>query len=286
MSTTTTASIIASTLAAHGESGMLDMAQRVAGIESGGRADAKNTRSSATGLFQFTRGTWESTMPGVPFEQAKDPEKNTEAFIKLTRKNESYLEGKLGRDPRDWEVYLAHFAGPGRAVQLLSASDNAALSSVFSKDAMDANPHLGRLGTVGRYKQWVQAKYNGSTLPDGIPVNARSGVGDDEDHFGDDELGVNMLKRMNAFQGTDDQLLPILLGMLLMFMSGLNKNMGVESETAPQTPNAPTQSVQEQAKAAVDGCSIPGNGVCVAQADAQPNLPTKAPWDVDLTFRS
>lgn len=268
--TTTTASVIAATLSAHGESGMLDMAQRVAGIESNGRADAKNNASSATGLFQFTRPTWEGVMPNVPFSQATDPRKNTEAFIKLTRQNQEHLENALGRKPQDWETYMAHFAGPGTAVKLLKADDGASLSSIFSDAAMAANPHLGRLGSVGRYKQWVQAKYNGSSLPDGIPVAAGSGIGDDEDHFGDDELGRRMMRQMNGFNGNDNQLLELLVGMVLLFMGGLQAAIEPKRADAPAVSNPNIDNAQEQARsvAVPDGCAI-STGVCLNT----PNVP-------------
>ena len=190
-------------------------------IESNGVADARNSRSSATGLFQVVRDTWEEVMPGVPFSQATDPRQNTIAFIRLTERNERYLEGRIGRDPEGWEVYLAHFSGAGRAAQLLEADGDARLDSIFSAAAMTANPHLGRLETVDNYLAWVQAKYNGETYREGQFRDARNVRRDDEDRFGDDELGRRMTRESLRHENNEEEALEPMLQILSTFMAGL-----------------------------------------------------------------
>lgn len=193
------------TLAANGVTHLADYTQRVAGIESSGDPNAKAGTSSATGLFQFTKGTWERVMPGVPFSMATDPKTSTEAFIKFTEENRQALKASLGREPEGWELYAAHFAGSGAAKKVLSASDDTALSDVFSAKAMSANPHLAKLGTVGNWKQWVQAKYNGDNKSAiaamaGAPEHGGGGaIPGEDDTFGTgqgDDWGSQVIKAM------------------------------------------------------------------------------------------
>ena len=222
---------VAGTLHAHGVSHLSDYAMNTMRIESAGRADARNSASSATGLFQFVRDTWEDVMPGVPFSQATDPRQNTIAFIRLTERNERYLEGRLDREPEDWEVYLAHFAGAGRAAQLLEASPNARLDSIFSERAMRANPHLGRLGTVENYLAWVQAKYNDEPAPEisrQYALSDGSGIEDDEDRFGDNERGRRMTQESlrHDNQVTEDSITAVMSQMFEVFITAISALFG------------------------------------------------------------
>ena len=215
------AATVAGVLNANGVSHLTDYAMNTMRIESGGRAEVRNSRSSATGLFQFVRDTWEEVMPDVPFSQATDPRQNTLAFIRLTERNERYLEGRLGREPQDWEVYLAHFSGAGRAAQLLESLPSARLDSIFSARAMAANPHLAELGNVGEYLTWVQAKYNDTPYRAGQYRNARSGVSEEEDRFGDDELGRRMTRESLRHDNREEEALGPMMQILSLFMGGL-----------------------------------------------------------------
>lgn len=53
--------------------------------ESGWVATAKNPKSSATGLFQFVKKTWEAYSK-EPFSEATNPQKATDAYIGYMRK--------------------------------------------------------------------------------------------------------------------------------------------------------------------------------------------------------
>jgi hypothetical protein len=129
-----------------------------AGRESAFHPDAGNTRSSASGLYQFTNGTWLELMKKHGAEhgygdmsraikvsgdgdyEVADPALNRR-ILELRRNpglasvmageyandNRSILEDKLGRKTTPADLYLAHFLGPQGAVHFLRA--------------METNPH-------------------------------------------------------------------------------------------------------------------------------------------------
>jgi hypothetical protein len=212
---------VAHILRANSVEHLQDYARNTMRIESGGNANARSRTSSATGLFQFVEPTWKAVMPGVPFSEATDPRQNTIAFIKLTERNVTHLERALGRPPQDWEVYLAHFAGAGRAVTLLRADENTALSSIFDSNAMARNPHLGRLGSVGHYLEWVQATYAGEPYRGGRYANAGSGISNHEDRFGDNSLGRQMTKTSLSHGNDVESALDSMMALLSGFMASI-----------------------------------------------------------------
>jgi hypothetical protein len=98
---------------------------RVKGAESGGDANAKNPNSSASGLYQFTKGTWKDMVrkygkeTGVTVGMKNNPQAQEIMMRKLTEENRDGLRKALGREPTDGELYAAHFAGLGGAKSLL-----------------------------------------------------------------------------------------------------------------------------------------------------------------------
>jgi hypothetical protein len=105
--------------------------------------------SSASGMFQFTEGTWRDTVKEMgknySLEDRFDVKKSTEVNKYFTEKNEKYLIDKLGRDPNEAELYAAHHFGNYGASKLLSQvenSPNTRISDIFSADVIDANPHI------------------------------------------------------------------------------------------------------------------------------------------------
>src|SRR5262245_2790565 len=122
-------------------------------IESGLDPGIKSSTSSATGLFQFIEQTWLMTMkqsgtelgygryadaiektgsgryvvrdPALRAEilnLRKDPAANASMAGALTRANAARLRGKIGRDPTEGELYIAHFLGAGGAAKLINAA--------------------------------------------------------------------------------------------------------------------------------------------------------------------
>jgi Transglycosylase SLT domain len=122
-------------------------------IESGLNPEIKAKTSSATGLFQFIEQTWLMTMkqsgaelgygryadaiektssgryivrdPALRSEilnLRKDPAANASMAGALTRHNAARLRAKIGRDPTEGELYIAHFLGAGGAGKLIAAA--------------------------------------------------------------------------------------------------------------------------------------------------------------------
>ncbi len=125
-----------------------------AAVESGYRTDVKASTSSATGLFQFTEGTWLNMVEqhgakhglGVYADKIsvgsdgqarvsdpkmrqeilnlrKDPRLSAIFAAELANDNKTYLENELGRPVGNTELYMAHFLGAGGAAKFLKAMD-------------------------------------------------------------------------------------------------------------------------------------------------------------------
>ena len=138
-------------------------------IESGLNPEVKASTSSATGLFQFIDQTWlmtvkesgaefgygryadaiEKTASGKyivrdPAMRAeilnlrKNPSANAAMAGALTRHNAARLKGKIGRDPTDGELYIAHFLGANGAARLINTAGtapNAKAAALFPRAA-------------------------------------------------------------------------------------------------------------------------------------------------------
>lgn len=98
----------------------------IAGIESGFNPKAKNPKSSASGLFQFIKGTAKDYGLADPFDAAQ----SSDAGARLLRDNRAYLVDKLGREPTPGELYLAHQQGRAGAEKLLTNADVRAVDLV------------------------------------------------------------------------------------------------------------------------------------------------------------
>ncbi len=149
----------------------VDLALRVAQIESSMNPDAGSKSSSAKGLFGIISSTWVS-LGGKPGEE-NDPYKNADLGTKYLKMNSDSLKRRLGRDVGADEVYASHFFGPGVA-PMLAAKDKIGSKSIeegmklFSSDAhikkvMSQNPHL-RGKTVSQVMDMFRAKVGGMAL--------------------------------------------------------------------------------------------------------------------------
>ena len=138
-------------------------------IESGLNPNVKASTSSATGLFQFIDQTWLATVkdagPSLGYGKyadaisrsksgrmfvrdpamraeimklRKDPSANALMAGAFTKSNEARLTTKIGREPTDGELYMAHFLGVGGASKLIAANADrpgATAASVFPRAA-------------------------------------------------------------------------------------------------------------------------------------------------------
>lgn len=144
---------------------------KVRRAESGGNPNAKNPASSATGLHQFTEGTWLENVNQLRksggaawanglsdaeiLEMRKDPTASTEVFNYFTENNQSTL-AKVGLPVNDATSYMAHFFGVGGAIQVLQADPSAMVADILP-DAVKANPFLTNMTARDAYN-WAARK--------------------------------------------------------------------------------------------------------------------------------
>ena len=140
--------------------------ERLSAVESSNDPKAFNKASNAAGLYQFTRQTWGDMTARMgkdySLDDRYDPVKSKEVVEYFTNYNKNYLVRKLGREPDETELYLAHFSGIGAARKLMDGIDknpNSATSSVYSERAIDSNPNVLKGKTVGDVYNWAANKF-------------------------------------------------------------------------------------------------------------------------------
>lgn len=135
--------------------------QALIGHESGGRADAKNPESTATGHGQFIEATWLRLMREHGPEYGLPPDMSREDVLRLrnspawsalmvgiyTNENAAVLERALpGRALKPADLYLAHFLGADVAAAMLRAQasgrGNVRAGAVVSRAALNANRNV------------------------------------------------------------------------------------------------------------------------------------------------
>lgn len=171
-------STAASTPAGAATSAVETLVDQIIHVESGGKTDAKNPLSSATGLGQFIESTWLRMMkqyrPDLAGSMSReellalrnDPTLSREMVTALAREGEAYLRAR-GHQITAGRLYLCHFLGAAGADIVLSSPDDALVGDVIGAGVVSANPFLkGR--SIAYVKEWAELKMNrkgGSSLP-------------------------------------------------------------------------------------------------------------------------
>jgi len=158
--------------------------ERIIAVESDGDPNAKNSRSSATGLGQFLNDTWLELIReyrpdltrGRSESQTLELRRDTKLAREITTRSVEHNATMLrqrGLPISAGAVYLAHFAGAAGAVAILSASDGTDAASVLAgadatgrtkrEQLIKANPFLEHL-TVADLKIWAERKMRGLDL--------------------------------------------------------------------------------------------------------------------------
>jgi Transglycosylase SLT domain len=168
-------------------------------VESGLNPQAGAATSSARGLFQFIEQTWLGTIkqsgaqlgygryadaisktssghyqvtdPAMRTEILKlrnDPTANAVMAGAFTKANADYLATKLGRQPSEGELYIAHFLGAGGAARLISlaAGNPNAKATDYFPHAASANSSIfydratGRARSLAQVRDVLTARYD------------------------------------------------------------------------------------------------------------------------------
>lgn len=140
----------------------------LAKIESGHRPYIKASTSSASGLYQFVRSTWEGEGGKWGNDLAKafgglcpSEAEQTDRARSFTLKNLRHLQGQ-GILINAATLYAAHFFGAGMAAKVLKAADRDRADKLAGPSATSANPSILRGKTVGEFKAWLQRKTGSS----------------------------------------------------------------------------------------------------------------------------
>lgn len=143
--------------------------EKMIAAESGGRnIGATGGRSSAYGVGQMLKGTFEdlaksagkgNPLQGKTFEDyKKDVGLQMEALQQLTSNNSQRLRD-ANLKVTDASLYMAHFLGPDGAIRVLQSPDNTEISKVVSSDAMMSNPEVfSSLRSVKDLKDYIDKK--------------------------------------------------------------------------------------------------------------------------------
>lgn len=151
-----------------------------AAMESSFNPNAKAS-GSATGLFQFTKKTWDYMMQkygakyGIPpGTQPTDARANAILAAQYAKDNESGLRKAKGGEINDTDRYLAHFLGPTGAEKILKAPPDAIAADIRPDAAAEeGNRNIfyhkdGRPKTVAEMRAGVDNRINSALSAHGI----------------------------------------------------------------------------------------------------------------------
>lgn len=151
----------------------------VRSAESGGNDQAKNSRSSASGRYQFTRGTWLGTYEkefGDTGESGKaiwakrwDPDMQDRLMRRLTEDNAQALR-RAGLPVNETTLYLAHFAGVGGAIKLLKARPGTSATGLLGSAVARANSSVVAGKSAAQVIDWASDSIGNHKISARIPA--------------------------------------------------------------------------------------------------------------------
>lgn len=133
-------------------------------IESGDRPYIQAASSSASGLYQFIKSTWEGeggtwgpTLRPAFGGLKPSVEEQLARAKTFTAKNAAYLT-KAGIPINKASLYAAHFFGVVTAAKVIGADVNSSAEALAGPAATKANPSILKGKTVGEFLSWLQKK--------------------------------------------------------------------------------------------------------------------------------
>jgi hypothetical protein len=133
--------------------------------ESGGNDMAKNPLSSASGRYQWTKGTWADMQRKHP-ELGLTPngrfsaDENERAIKVFTAENANVLKAN-GLPVHGGTLYASHFLGAGDAPKVWKAPDDMPMSNLVSPAVIQANGFLAGMN-AGQFRAWATKKGSGT----------------------------------------------------------------------------------------------------------------------------
>lgn len=137
----------------------------LAKLESGNRPYVKAVSSSASGLYQFIKSTWQGeggkwgSNPSLAFGGLKPSEaEQLQRARTFTERNALALR-RAGIPVNNASLYAAHFLGAGTAIKALEGYHTDPIADHVDDGAIAANPTiLGGGKTVGDFLTWLHRK--------------------------------------------------------------------------------------------------------------------------------
>lgn len=129
---------------------------RLAELESSLGTNEDDT-TDATGIFQFQEKTGKQY--DLSSEDRNDVTKSTEAVIEFTKDNKKSLKKTLGKEPENWQLYLAHQQGAGGFKELHKNPNKKAIE-IVGEDAVIQNGGSKDMTSKEFMELWKE-KYQG-----------------------------------------------------------------------------------------------------------------------------
>ena len=140
-------------------------------LESGFRSKARNHKSTAGGLFQFTNRTWRAMLKKHgkqygygPRTSKFNPTANALMAAHYQQENQEALTEVLGRSPTPGELYMAHLLGQGGATKILRSKSSAKASRLLPDAARGNRKYFytdkGKSRTVSQFRNYINWYFN------------------------------------------------------------------------------------------------------------------------------
>ena len=230
--------------------------QSIMVAESGGNPTIESPTSTASGLFQFIDDTWERVTGKKGPASNYSAEEQCRAAIKLFEQNAAAIKKATGREPTAGDLYLAHFAGVGKAIEVKNAPAGQPISEILDRKAMKANAPIEFCGkkfkdfTAQDLRDWASWKMDAAPLIEkkerGEPIENEKSKWHD------------LLIRA-GFTDAELKALPDTIEFLFALVLTVFDDM--------RTPGAPKQGQQADAAVLADDVDIAGDGVEKDDAD-------------------